>query len=193
MPTVRTKWHLPLELGQQNATLPTLSKAQRWFSLCRCRTMYNGFTPYCISHIWFTLCHPFQITLMLLNNLTWSNNLEMLLLFQMWSSLFYHKTHKLPTKVVVPQETWSSWSFLPGRTLAFMTSSWLLNLRCLLSLLEWHVIFDGLITGISYVFIIFTYSKSRKTFKKVEENVKIKWCLHSSYWKHFLYIQEGIC
>lgn len=33
--------------------------------------------------------------------------------------------------------------------------------------------YDGLITGISYVFIMFSYSRSRKTLKKVEEHVCI--------------------
>lgn len=100
----------------------------------------NGFTPYCVSCVGFTLCHLFQLTLTLLNNLTWSNNLEILLSFQMWSSLFYHNMQEHP-KVAVLQEMWSSWSFLPGRTPALMTSSWLLNLKCLLFLLEWHIIF----------------------------------------------------
>ena len=101
----------------------------------------SGFTPYFLSHIGFTLCCPFQLTLTFLNNLTWNSNLELPLSFQMWSSLFYHNMQEHSTEVAVPQGMWSSWSFLPGRTLVLMTNSWLLNLKCLLCLLEWHVIF----------------------------------------------------
>lgn len=118
----------------------------------------------------YSVCHLFQFSIMFLSSLTWNNNLEVFLSFQVWSSLFYHNVQERPMKVAVLQEMWSSWSFLPGRTLVLMTSPWLLNLECQFF---WNdmCFFGGLLTDISYVFIIFLYSKGREAFKKVEEHV----------------------
>lgn len=112
---------------------------------------HSGFTPY--------------FNLLFLNNLTWNNNLEILLSFQSEAACFITIRRNISPKL---QEMWSGWSFSSCRTFALMTSSWLLNLKCLLFLLEWHVIFWWL-NNWYIMYLLFSYIlKAGKLSKRLK-------------------------